>query len=98
MNCSQVWASLRTFRSNSGHRRIPFHIRQQLEEQLRKGEEVGVMEHIQDPTLWVSLIIIALKPKQPGKIRLCVDMRQANQTVKCGGHLTPTIEKMMGGP
>ena len=64
------------------HRRIPFHVRQQLEEQLRKDEELGVIEHIEGPTPWVSPIVVAPKPKQPGKIRVCVDMRQANQAVK----------------
>ena len=78
------------------HRRIPFHVRQQLEEQLRKDEELGVIEHIEGPTPWVSPIVVAPKPKQPGKIRVCVDMRQANQAVKRERHLTPTIKEMIG--
>ena len=78
------------------HRRKPFHVRQQLEEQLRKDEELGVIEHIEGPTPWVSPIVVAPKPKQPGKIRVCVDMRQANQAVKRERHLTPTIKEMIG--
>ena len=68
------------------HRRIPFHVRQQLEEQLRKDEELGVIERIEGPTPWVSPIVVAPKPKQPGKIRVCLDMRQANQAVKRERH------------
>ena len=36
------------------HRRIPFHERQQLEELLRRDEELGVIERIEGPTPWVS--------------------------------------------
>ena len=48
------------------HRRIPFHVRQQLEEQLRKDEELGVIERIEGPTPWVSPIVVAPKPKARG--------------------------------
>ena len=32
------------------HRRVPFHVRKQLEEQLRRDEELGVKERIEGPT------------------------------------------------
>ena len=63
------------------HRRVPFHIRKQLEEQLLHDEEIGVIERITGPTPWVSPIVVAPKPKSPGKIRGCVDMRQANKPI-----------------
>ncbi|CAB4033209.1 Hypothetical predicted protein, partial [Paramuricea clavata] len=31
------------------HRRVPFHVRQQLEEQLKRDEELGVIERIEGP-------------------------------------------------
>lgn len=64
------------------HRRVPFHVRKQLEEQLRRNEELGVIERIEGPTPWVSPIVVAPKPNSPGKVRVCVDMRQANKAVK----------------
>ena len=36
------------------HRRVPFHVRQQLEEQLKRDEDLGVVERIEGPTPWVS--------------------------------------------
>ena len=39
------------------HRRVPFHVRKQLEEQLRRDEELGVIERIEGPTPWVSPIV-----------------------------------------
>ena len=78
------------------HRRVPFHVRQQLEEQLKRDEELGVIERIEGPTPWVSPIVVAPKPKSPGQIRVCVDMRQANQAIKRERHVTPTIKEIIG--
>ena len=52
------------------HRRVPFHVRKQLEDQLRYEEELGVIERIEGPTPWVSPIVVAPKPKSPGKVRV----------------------------
>ena len=78
------------------HRRVPFHVRQQLEEQLKQDEELGVVERIEGPTPWVSPIVVAPKPKSLGKVRVCVDMRQANQAIKRERHITPTIKEIIG--
>lgn len=78
------------------HRRVPFHVRKQLEEQLKRDEELGVIERIEGPTPWVSPIVVAPKPKSPGKIRVCVDMRRANQAIKRERHATPTIKEIIG--
>ena len=78
------------------HRRVPFHVRKQLEEQLRRDEEVSVIERIEGPTPWVSPIVVAPKPKSPGKVRVYVDMGQANKAVKRERHVTPTVKVMIG--
>ena len=71
-------------------------MRQQLEEQLKRDEELGVVERIEGPTPWVSPIAVAPKPKSPGQVRVCVDMRQANQAIKRERHVTPTIKEIIG--
>ena len=50
-------------------------MRQQLEEQLKRDEDLGVVERIEGPTPWVSPIVVAPKPNSPGQVRVCVDMR-----------------------
>jgi hypothetical protein len=60
------------------HRRIPFHIRQKVEQELQYLEENDIIENVEGPPPWISPIVAAPKPKQPDKVRLCVDMRQAN--------------------
>ena len=77
------------------HRRVPFHVRKQLEVQLRRDEELIVIERIEGPTSWVSPVVVAPKPKSSGKVRVCVDMRQANKAVKRERHVTPTVKEMI---
>ena len=55
------------------HRHVPFNVRKQLEEQLSKNETLGLVERVEGPTPWVSPIVVAPKPKSPGRIRVCVD-------------------------
>ena len=78
------------------HRRVPFHVRKQLEEQLSKDETLGVLERVEGPTTWVSPIVVAPKPKSPGRIRVCVDMRRANAAIKRERHITTTVKEIVG--
>ena len=48
-------------------RRIPFHMRKEVE---------GIIEKVEGPTPWVSPL--SPIPKKTGGVRLCVDMRMAN--------------------
>ena len=67
MKCN--YTSMRTSRQSAEPQRIvPFHVRKQLEEQLRRDVELGMIEHIEIPTSWVSPVVVAPKPKSPGKI------------------------------
>ena len=36
------------------------------------------------------------KPKSPGKVRLCVDMRQVKKAIKRKRHVTPTVKEIIG--
>ena len=57
------------------HRRVPFHLRKKLEAELQALEDADIIEKVDGPTPWVSPIVVAPKPKNPEKIRVCVDMR-----------------------
>ncbi|VDI71448.1 Hypothetical predicted protein [Mytilus galloprovincialis] len=52
------------------HRRIPFHIRKQVEAELEKLEKQDIIEKVDGPTPWVSPIVVAPKPKNKNEIRL----------------------------
>ena len=72
------------------HRRISFQVRKNVEMELKRLEELDIIETVTGPTPWVSLIVIV--PKRSGQVRICVDMREANKTVK---HLMPTIDDLV---
>ena len=67
------------------HRRIPFHMRDKVEKELQRLEQLDVIETVDGPTEWVSPIVVV--QKKNGKIRLCVDMRQANKAMKRERHI-----------
>ena len=77
------------------HRRIPFHIREQVEKELDRLEKLDVIEKVEGPTPWVSPIVAAPKPNAPNQIRLCVDMRKANDAIRRERHVTPTIDDII---
>ena len=74
------------------HRRVPFHLRPAVEKELEQLEKLGVIERVSGPTPWVSPLVIAPKPKQPGAIRLCVDLRLPNKAISRERYITPTID------
>ena len=74
------------------YRRLPFHIRDQVEAELKNREELDIIERAEGPTPWVSTIVVA--PKKTG-IRICVDMRAANQAIERERHPVPTVEDLI---
>ncbi|XP_062580744.1 uncharacterized protein LOC134242659 [Saccostrea cucullata] len=59
-------------------RRTPFHLRPKVEAELQKLLVDDIIERVKDePTLWISPIVCGPK-KNPEEIRVCVDMREAN--------------------
>ena len=78
------------------HRRIPFHLRDKVEAEIRQLLEADVIEKVEGPTPWVSPIVVTPKPKQPDKIRMCVDMRAANAAIERERYITPTVDDIIG--
>ena len=74
------------------HRRIPFHIRKDVEKELQRLQDLDIIEKVEGPTPWVSPIVVV--PKSTG-VRICVDMRMANQAIQHERHPTPTIEDIV---
>ena len=53
------------------------------------------IERIEGPTPWVSPIVVAPKLKSPGKVKVCVDMRQANREIMRERHASPTMKDII---
>ena len=75
------------------HRRIPFHVRKDVEKELERLEELDIIEPVTGPTPWISPIVVV--PKSSGEVRICIDMREANKAVKREKHLMPTIDDLV---
>lgn len=77
------------------HRRIPFHLRQKVEEELKLLMEEDIIETVTGPTPWVSPLVVVPKPKNPEQVRLCVDMRLPNVAIQRERHISPTIDDII---
>ena len=77
------------------HRRIPFHVRKQVESKLKEMEDNDIIERVEGPTPWVSPIVVVPKPHNPEEIRICVDMRQPNKAIGRERHVSPTIDDII---
>ena len=61
-------------------RRIPFHLRKKVEQELSNLEQQNIIERVEGPTPWVSPLVVI--PKKNGDVRICVDMRMANKAIR----------------
>jgi hypothetical protein len=76
-------------------RRIPFHLRNKVAEELKRLEENDIVEDATGPTPWVSPIVAAPKPKNPNEVRVCVDMRLSNRAIHRERHPSPTVDDII---
>ncbi len=76
-------------------RRIPFAIREKVENELVRLQKEDIIEPAKGPSLWVSPIVAFPKPNNPEQIRLCVDMRQPNTAILRERHPQPTIDDLI---
>jgi len=74
-------------------RRLPFNIRKSVELKLKEFEELDVIERVHEPSKWVSPLVVV--PKKNGEIRICVDMRRANEAIVRERHPIPTVDEIL---
>ena len=72
---------------------IPFSLRQKVEKKIKELEALDIIERADGPTSFVSPIIVVPKPN--GDVRLCVDMRQANEAIQRKRFPIPTVEETL---
>ena len=77
------------------HRRIPFHLRHKVKDELQHLEDMDVIERVTQPTSWVSPLVAAPNPNNADAVRLCVDMRCVNKAVLRERHVMPTVDDII---
>ena len=71
-------------------RRLLFGLRDKVDSKLDELLKEDIIEEVPSgPTEWVSPLVVVLKPD--GDIRVCVDMRRANEAIEKERHPIPTI-------
>lgn len=77
------------------HIRTPFHLRAKVAQEIEQLTTEGIIEKVTGPTEWVSSIVTPPKHNSPGEIRLCIDMREANEAILRTRHVTPTLDEFI---
>lgn len=75
------------------YRRVPAPLEKKVDEKIESLLKQGVIEKVNGPSKWVSPLVPV--PKQDGDIRICVDMKRANQAVERENHPLPTMENLL---
>ncbi|XP_062538474.1 uncharacterized protein K02A2.6-like [Armigeres subalbatus] len=76
------------------YRRPPIAIEEKIEHKLRSLLEQDIIEQVNGPSPWISPMVPVTK--ESGDIRLCIDMRQANQAVLRETHPLPLVDELLG--
>ena len=73
---------------------VPLPLWPQVEVELNSMEELGVIKKVTDPTDWCAAIVVVPKPN--GSVRICVDMKPLNESVRHSHHQLPTVDETLG--
>eukprot|EP00117_Sycon_ciliatum_P001177 scpid20930/ scgid6949/ Transposon Ty3-G Gag-Pol polyprotein; Gag3-Pol3; Transposon Ty3-1 TYA-TYB polyprotein; Capsid protein; p24; Spacer peptide p3; Nucleocapsid protein p11; Ty3 protease; p16; Spacer peptide J; Reverse transcriptase/ribonuclease H; p55; Integrase p61; Integrase p58 len=71
-------------------RRVPHHLFGKVREELNRMREGDIIEKVEEPTDWCFPMVPVLKPT--GKVRVCVDLKRLNASVKRETYQLPTID------
>ena len=74
-------------------RRIPYHLREKLDRKLNELVDLDIIEPVDGPSQWISPVVVI--PKKNGDVRICVDMRRANQAVTRERYPIPTVDEVI---
>ncbi|XP_040159183.1 uncharacterized protein K02A2.6-like [Anopheles arabiensis] len=75
------------------YRRIPVALEKLVDKKLDELLIQGVIEQVNEPSKWVSPVVVV--PKGNNDVRICVDMRRANEAVERENHPLPTFEDFL---
>ena len=75
------------------YRRVPFNLRGKIRDKTTELLDMGIIEPVEGPAPWVNPVVIV--PKDNRDIRLCVDMRPANQAIMRRRYPIPTVDEVL---
>ena len=74
-------------------RRVPVAVKETLIKEIEDMEKDGVIKKVDEPTDWISPLVIVKKPN--GRLRICMDPKQLNRALKRAHYLTVTVDEIL---
>lgn len=74
------------------YRRIPVALEETVNSKIDELLSIGIIEKVNGPSPWISPLVVV--PKE-GDVRICVDMRRANEAVDRENHPLPIVEDFL---
>ena len=73
-------------------RTIPHKLRDEIQKELQRMEQLGVIARVNEPTEWVNSMTYVRKPS--GAVRICLDPRNLNEAIQREHYPMPTFEQV----
>ena len=74
-------------------RRVPIPLVSKVENELDKMEQEGIIRSVTEPTEWCAPMVVVMK--KSGNIRICVDLKGLNKSIKRERYMLPTVEDIL---
>lgn len=74
-------------------RRVPMAIEALVENKLKEALQRDIIEPVEEYSAWISPIVVTFKAN--GDIRICVDMRRANEAILRENYPLPTFDSIL---
>ncbi|XP_052797485.1 uncharacterized protein K02A2.6-like [Mya arenaria] len=74
-------------------RKVPIALQEKVKDELLRMESLGVIEKVNEPTDWVSSMVVAEKAN--GKIRICLDPRDLNKAIQRPHYPLRTLDDIL---
>ena len=74
-------------------RKVPVSIRENFKEELQRLESLKVIAPVDEPTEWVSQIVVAVK--KSGELRVCIDPKPLNDALRREHYQIPVIDDLL---
>ena len=76
-------------------RRIPYNLREAVEKMIKELIDMDIVERVIGPTPWLNPVVILPKPGKD--VRMCLDMRRANEAIVRERYPIPTVDEILQG-
>ena len=70
--------------------RVPVQLHDKVKAELKRMVDMGVITPVTTPADWCAPMVTVVKPN--GKVRICVDLKHLNKSVKRSYFLLPTVD------